>query len=372
MSTARDLRRSTIRSLADAIVALPFQLGYYPRSSLVVICMRSAADEAASRGRTQGSVVLTARVDLAPPRDHPQLLAALEPALRRPDTDMVALIAFEGVCAHDRDATVLLRKVSQRAAAYRIGVLAQARVHDGRWLDVTQDHHVDPAQIGPGEAGDRRWQALPDEGDVTAVSDYVLAGRAPVRDRAALESLLLPADTHLAEGVRRLCDVAIPADARTEPGRHLIWDAAARTLAAVTGSEHGGLPVLSAQGLACTVDALDDVGFRDAALQVLISEPVVRGMEGTSPAADVLGSIMPGSVRVDAALCLRLMGAAAYAPAQRSAPWLSLVGYVAWHAGEGALANIAIGAALEVDPNYSLARLLDVALSAAIRPPSPV
>lgn len=85
-----------------------------------------------------------------------------------------------------------------------------------------------------------------------------------------------------------------------------------------------------------------------------------------------MASVIRKPLAVDRAACLRMTQAAAYAPAGRSAPWLSLVGFLAWQAGEGALANVVIGAARAEDPTYSLARLVDLALCAAVAPPRPV
>jgi hypothetical protein len=45
-----------------------------------------------------------------------------------------------------------------------------------------------------------------------------------------------------------------------------------------------------------------------------------------------------------------------------------VTGFVAWQAGDGALANITVEAALRADPGYSLARLLSLALRSALPP----
>jgi hypothetical protein len=53
--------------------------------------------------------------------------------------------------------------------------------------------------------------------------------------------------------------------------------------------------------------------------------------------------------------------------AYRPAP-ACLLAFVAWQAGEGTLANIAIERALDADPNYSMALLLGDILDAGVPP----
>ena len=51
-----------------------------------------------------------------------------------------------------------------------------------------------------------------------------------------------------------------------------------------------------------------------------------------------------------------------------AAPACSVAAIVAWVMGDGARANIAVGYALEADPDYSLARLVDVSLRSGLPP----
>ncbi len=53
----------------------------------------------------------------------------------------------------------------------------------------------------------------------------------------------------------------------------------------------------------------------------------------------------------------------AYVPAPAS-----LLAFIAWQTGEGALANIAIERALAADPDYSMAHLIGQAVSAGLPP----
>jgi hypothetical protein len=51
-----------------------------------------------------------------------------------------------------------------------------------------------------------------------------------------------------------------------------------------------------------------------------------------------------------------------------AAPPASLLGFAAWRAGEGAVASIAVARALEADPEYPMAQLLDQALRHGLSP----
>jgi len=55
-------------------------------------------------------------------------------------------------------------------------------------------------------------------------------------------------------------------------------------------------------------------------------------------------------------------------PAPYQASPLFLYGWAAWRAGNGALASIAVERALQAEPNYSAARLLQVALQNGVDP----
>lgn len=374
MSTSSELSTTTIHSLADTIVTLPYQLGYRPVASLVMMCLRNAADRppGVPTHTQRGSVVMTARIDLAPVEDHPDVLVALEPALARRDTDLLVLVAFEDGAAAPHDARALLSEVQTLAGAHGVAVVAQARVRGSAWT---------PADRADGSD---HWQQLPQEADVRAVSDYVLAGRAPARDRRALEEVLDPVDHALAREVsRRFESLPQPRDG-ADRHREAAMTRAAATIGLVVRWTGTGPPELSTDDLVLTTLALDDVRFRDAVLQCLTTCLPVCEQDGERDRADSSQAVGPDPLDLlvsrelqhdgdlSSAACFRLARAAAYIPRTRSAAWLTLVGYLAWRVGEGALANIAIVAARGVDPDYPLAQLVDLALRGAVRPPAPV
>ncbi len=354
---------STLHGLAEAITTVPYQIGYHPTASLVAMCVRGTEPAPASTPSARGEVVLTARVDLVPPGDHALVMAALEPALNRQETDMVVLVAFEEGPGATLDGTALLVDVSELARSYDVTVLACARVRGRQWCPL--DEKGRPAS----------WLELPAAEDVRSVADHVLAGRAPAPDRRAVEALLRPKCQDLADSVARECaDRLSRVRGSTDENRDT-KTRAARTLAALmTGlsDDDGGVGELTAGDVVCTIEALDELGFRDAVLSSAIPWCRLSDDGVDTEEVRIVASAMPPPLQVDHAACVRMTQAAAYAPADRSAPWLSLIGYLAWQVGEGALANVVIGAARNADPTYSLARLVDLALCAAVAPPRPV
>ncbi len=361
VETPSALSPSTLHGLAEAIVSVPYQLGYYPKASLIAICMQRDPGRAESKPTQRGQVALTARVDLGPPEEHWEVLAAIEPALARVDTGLVVLIAFEEGAGHSSDATVLLTKAGALADSHGARVMAAARVRGRRWRHVTSAASLEG------------WQDLPADEDVQVIADYVMAGRAPAPDRRSVDDLLRPICEELARAVARRYAGTAASDRTAQIGAEGVLWRAARMVATVIG-ENGRAepPDWDAEDLLCSIDALDDLGFRDALLHALspsstaADDLVDKGMQR------IVSAAMASPVEVDSAACVRMAQAAAYVPEDRSAPWLSLVGYLCWQAGEGALANVVITAARAADPDYSLARLVDMALCAAIAPPRPV
>ncbi|MGB3257043.1 MAG: DUF4192 domain-containing protein [Ornithinimicrobium sp.] len=363
MDILSDADSTTLHGVAEVIALVPYQIGYHPTASLVAVCVQRTPSSSSSMPSARGVVVMTARVDLVPPVEHALTLAALEPALLRTETDMVILISFEEGPGPTLDGTELLAAVAERARSYGVSVVGCARVRGRRWRPLDAGSHTDA------------WLDLPASADVRAVADYVLAGRAPARDRRAVEALLRPARHDLAEAVARGCAEQAPdvppdkGEGQDPRGR------AARTLASLLTEPSvpdGRVDDLDAAELVCAIEALDSLAFRDAVLSVLVPWCNLGTYGADTEEGRIVASVIRKPLAVDRAACLRMTQAAAYAPAGRSAPWLSLVGFLAWQAGEGALANVVIGAARAEDPTYSLARLVDLALCAAVAPPRPV
>lgn len=346
MTPSAEPNTSTLHGLAHSIAALPYQLGYRPTASLVLLCMGAVAPVGGSRGRVRGSVTLVARVDLARPGDPGSVVAALEPALCRHDVTSVVALAFEDGVAEPANAMSTLREVAEAAARYGVSVVASARVFGQRFAVLDDGGRTST------------WEDLPADGDVPAIADYVLAGRAPAPNRAALASVLRPPERAFACAVQRHMRLGARVCARE----------AARIISAVITAPTSRALDVEPGEVACVAQALHETVIRDAVLSRL-SQPLAQSGAPLNAAEREVARELDVADGVDGPACFRLASLASYVPRSAAAPVLTLVGYLAWQAGEGALANITIGAALEVDPEYSLARLVDLALSSALRPP---
>ncbi|MGB7450089.1 MAG: DUF4192 domain-containing protein [Ornithinimicrobium sp.] len=363
MDSCADPPPVTLYGLEQTIVTLPYQLGYHPRDSLVVVCMTAASPLAGDPLSPPAErVSLTARVDLPEPREHAGVLAALGPALARPETQALVAVAFADTPPFAPHVTGLLAQVGELAREREVAVRALALVCRHRWCTVSGC-----AEQGP-------WRSLPPARDVPAVADFVAVGRAPLRDRGVLEGLLRPADPGLLAAVRTALHAqggcASPQDV---PTLALInARAAAEVLAEiVAGTGTRAAPALpSAADIACVASALHHVPLRDAVLSRLTHADTGAAAAGGG-LQDAVHQAISRTLPHGRATAARLATVGAHVPAPWAAPWLTVTGFVAWQAGDGALANIAIERALRCDPRYALARLMSLALTSALPPARP-
>ncbi len=356
MNTSTEPQAGTIHGIAHSIVALPYQLGYHPTASLVLLCMGPGPPVPVKSGseRMRGSVTLIARVDLDLSSARSPSVEGLEPAFRRGDVASVVALAFEDGCAEEFNAVSTLLGVADMAARHLVAVVASARVRHRQFAMLDALGHT------------AAWQELPHDGDVPVIADYIMAGKSPAPDRASVASVLDASDQAFARAVKAHMCSRVTAGART----------AARTLWAVLSDPNFRPESLEPRDVADVALALHDVEVRDAVLSRLSPPLAQQGCPSNhgerNDAERQVAYELDVCDRVDGAACFRLAVLAAYVPRHEAAPVLTVVGYLAWQAGEGALANMAISAALEADSDYSLARLVDMALSSALRPPPSV
>jgi hypothetical protein len=105
-------------------------------------------------------------------------------------------------------------------------------------------------------------------------------------------------------------------------------------------------PLVTAQALA----ALRDVNVRDAVIVKLVSLVEQRGPRSIEHVIDALCDLVTK------------------APSTHVAPVASLLAVLAWQCGNGALASVALDRALEAEPGYSLALLVDAMVSNGVPP----
>src|SRR5688572_14328183 len=87
----------TMRSAGDLVVVVPYLLGYHPRDSLVLVCLR------------EGQVCLTACQPLPPGGEPPPALDALLAGMAKADPEAVIVLGYEN--------TAPLAGVTRQAAA---------------------------------------------------------------------------------------------------------------------------------------------------------------------------------------------------------------------------------------------------------------
>ena len=333
----------TLRGPGDVVAALPYQLGYHPTESVVLVALHS------------GRVGLVARCDL--PADDavaPTVRTVVEPLLReRPDA--VVLIGYERV---PESSHALLTALVEAVERGRVRVLGVDVVRDGRRYSPTCSRSCCPPEGVP----------LPDPGDVPAVAELVALGRAPLASREDVEGLVEATST-VAEQVGALLG---------RRRRHARGDVAVRAWARVLappGERRTGratpLP-WTPRVVADAASALAGVPLRDALVGWLspgvlprgaLDPAVVAQLERCLPRWAGMGRwSTPGRAGSERHLLLeRLLllcrSVPDDAPAAAAAV-CTVTAHVAWADGEGAVARAALDRALRVEPGYRLAGLL--------------
>lgn len=355
-----------LRGPADIITVLPYHLGYRPADSLVVVCLEGTR------------IGVVGRIDLPPPQVDPQLLVdEILPLVLREQPDRVVIVGFESVAGAADPASVAMRDALAEA-----GLLVADRllVRDGRWwsLDCTGD--CCPSQGEP----------VPAEEEVPAVAEYIVLGRRPAATRADLADRL----AHRTDRVQdSRCAVLMHDLARARASRTSLQRRRRRALGdwgriLDVGPDGDGLraasPLPDDEGWAWAVVSLLDVPVRDLLIAWMCPGTLDLGVfpvslrrlgEQLLPPRRMVGV---SGVDVDddddddgermARVVERLAMVCRASPPELSPGPLTVLAHVAWWMGDGALARTAVDQALEVDPEYRLATLLERMVDAAVRP----
>ncbi len=341
---------TTVRasSPADLAVLLPYQLGYHPGPSLVVVVVHD---------RRLG---LMQRHDLPPEGPACEAMArhALEIAGRERPTGLL-LLAYED---EPGESEPLRRAVVKAAASRAVPVGQQVLVRGRRWWSVER-----------GRPRPELGLPLPAPEDVPGVAAFVAAGVAPFASREALVAGTLPTrDEARAARVGR-------ALAREEPGR-----AASRHWQRLLDPGPDAVPVaeLSDTDIARVLASLADVALRDALMATLAP--------GTMPLASLPGPAHEDAL-VAAARCpwtgiedvaemeetgheglqtvrARLVEVTRLVPEVATPDLLALIAHLAWFVGDGTVTAVCLEQALDVDPEHRLSQLMLTLLGAGVRP----
>jgi Domain of unknown function (DUF4192) len=352
---------------SDILAVLPYQLGFHPRDSLVVVSLH---------GSRMG---LVQRIDLPPAEHAGAAVEALLAPLLREAPDGVLLLGFESA---EGEALPLVSAMTKGCDEAGLAVLDQILVRDGRWFSLAcADRACCPPEGRP----------LPRPHEVPAVAEFVGREISPMVDRTALADRLRPAPPGSGEIVAACADdwMATRRAANEGPvaGFHDVRRRELETWALVLRcrDEDGPMPELTPAQLARLAVSLTDVDIRDAlvawicpgALTLDLVPDLLRDqMMGVLP--EPLRSV--GDPELDPGLdpaahsarCQRLerrlVALCAALPEAWTVPPLTVLASFTWWRGDGALTRMALERALSVDPDYRLARLLERMVDLAIRP----
>ncbi|MFI6076613.1 DUF4192 domain-containing protein [Actinoplanes sp. NPDC051343] len=291
-----------VRNAADLVDAAPYVIGFHPTDSLVVL------------GLSGNRVLFAARYDL-PPLDSDDVVQ-LGAVISAQQARCVAVLAYGPPATADP----VVRRALAVFDAFRVRVLEALRVHEGRWWSYfCSDSGCCPSEGTPfntatsliaAEATYRGQVALPSRQALVAlvapVDGHARTSMAAATERArsALDDLLAD-EEHSARSIRRAGRLAVrEAEKRYRSGRALTDDEVAWL----------GVLLLEPDVQEYTLGRLGDEEWRLALW------------------TDVLRRVEPR-----------------YVPASGC-----VLSYVAWRAGQGALARVAVDRALHVEPQHRM------------------
>lgn len=334
---------SSLRGLGQLAAYLPYQFGFTPCDSLVLV----GFDD-------DDRVVVSARFDPLEARQTESLAEMFR-------VGRLAALASAALVIYDRSPAL------ERSAELLRGVL------EGSGIPV---HHILSADLVSGTwsaqhcrcgACPRSSDALPDISTTPAALSAVVRGSDATRRRVDFENLCVPTDfeRHLSEQVGHLLH-SMRTDQSGQSG--LDPKAPARVF---TGSVRD---LESAECLASALLAFQDPQIRAVYLHRLVPEACPEGLRaGLSdgswdgePAVRATGTTSTTSGRP--AITGRLIRWACRVPQRDSALIWAAVAYAEWGRGGSALATIAIDRALAADPECELAVLVQHCLVLGLMP----
>jgi len=210
---------------------------------------------------------------------------------------------------------------------------------------------------------------VPADHRVPAVATFVGLGRSPAADRETLASRVRPADTPLRAAVARAIAQRGRGGARGPRAAAAVgWWAAYLDWTAYPA---GGGATVAAVEMARLIVSLRDRRMRDLVIAWLCPGcPPMRLMDSHLVAmatATFRSRVAPEDPEIRGWLTERLCVLVDHCPDADAPAVLSVLAAFAWYEGRGALASIAVERALELDPDYRLARLLERMIRYGIR-----
>ncbi|MFK5633789.1 DUF4192 domain-containing protein [Ornithinimicrobium sp. LYQ103] len=353
---------------AHVLAGLPHLIGYHPSRSLVLV-VSAVGDQPPSRsggGPVRAEVQMTVRLDL-PPAGHAGRLAhdLAGPVGRAGARSRGDLLVHAFVFDADPPLAVDVVEAVHRL----VDVDGRLRLHDlllvsgDRYLAVVEreervlDDDEVTAALTCGLTSD--WSTVPSAADVPAVADLVLRGRGAAASREDVAAAVRRRDERASAATSLAIDVLALDPDRCRP---------VVGLEALGSWVVHGTPEPTAHQRAQLALALQDRWLRDAVLaswspRLFQLEDILSPQE----AEEVRRAVPPLRDPREGALD-RLLALCAKVPAELTAPLYTVAGFLAWSVGEGTVANEAVDVALEVEPGYRMATLLQAVLAHGLPP----
>lgn len=347
-----------LRSLDEVLATLPHYLGYRPRDSLVLRMLHE--------GERKGSYLLgmSARIDLPRQDEHIQLVIdQMVRLIERERPVTVECFAFED----EVEATATLRALADQCLARDQSIAQLARVREGRYQVLNRTGPPDP------------WRPVPEPETVPATADLVLLGRRPGPDRTGYSAMLAAADDLDTAGLvlefadlnYRLARAGTSQGVGLDRARRRFLERGIDAWRAILDVSRTATPVadLPDPVVANALHVLELIPFRDGLMVWLVPGHLGPGMLPTGLMWR-FGQDLPVARQADPRVLDRLIELAARVPFELACPLTTVLGHAAWAQNNSTLANAAIGRAMEIDPDYALARLTDQVLQHVVRPPA--
>ncbi|WP_161988724.1 DUF4192 domain-containing protein [Pedococcus bigeumensis] len=350
-----------LRGPADVVAVLPYQLGYHPRDSIVVVALHDRA------------VGLIERLDLPAPEHAEEAGRVLVGPLLRERPEAVLLVGYETA---EGSSSPALDAVRGQLMEADLDVLDRLVVRDGRWYSIDCADTCCPPEGIPVQAA-----------DTPAVAEFVGLEVSPLTGRSAITDLVaadptLAAAVGAALGERGAADPGLTATGPTDAS----LSDAARRLRALSGwavvcdVTAGAAEVedLAPAQLALLVHSLEDLALRDGLVAWLcpgslplacLPPDLFDALRCTLPTPTWHRTSPDGSGAIAGRrLVARLQSLVRSVPDEHATPALTVLANLAWWQGDGALARTCLDRALEALPGYRLALLLERMLDLGVRP----
>jgi hypothetical protein len=351
---------TTIRTTEprELLALVPYQLGFRPVESAVVVSLR--------RGVRVGLVARVDLADLVHPAEGPRVAAALVGHLLADGAGAVVLVLYSAADLQADEST------GRRALAHLAAAAGPLLPEPTCWVVGPRGYHAlgcrEPGCCPPG------GRPLADLEGARVGAEMVLLGATVEDDRADLGRL--PAvDPAARRAARRAAARWAGRRAQLQgTAEHHRWRAAGLDLWRELVDGTPGRAVLHGRLSA----ALEDVLVRDAVLVDLVpgharvADRVVAGWNGPEvgralrAVVDPAAAVPPPVERL-ASACAVLRDVAAHRPGA-AAPALTLLALAAWWSGDGARASVLVARALELEPGYRLADLVEQTLDHGVPP----